>query len=86
MKAPEGTVQGPQMVASFEVPVLLIEVPLRRHSRCHVRHHPRTLGTKSGTKIWDQKFGGFIDTSDQNEQYHTKLLDYPLKWWIVEHH
>ena len=37
-----------------------------------VRCHLRSMGTKSGTNIF--KFRGFIDPSDQNEQYHTSLL------------
>ena len=65
------TYKGP-VKPLFEIPALPFEIPTRRYTRYHARRHWRSLGTKSRIQIF--KFRGFIDPSDQNEQYHAPLL------------
>ena len=52
---------------------------VHRHSRYHVCHHSRSLGTNFKTKIF--KFIRFIDPSDQNERHFTPFL---CKIWSIE--
>ena len=61
---------------------LPFEVPLRRHSRYHVRRHLRSQGTKCRTQMFI--FGGFIDPSDQKS--NTTPHYYPKYeiWSIIE--
>ena len=56
---------------SIKVPVPPFQVHPYRHSRYHEHRHSWSLGTNSRTQI--VKFRGFIDPSNQKEQYHTPL-------------